>query len=220
MTTSITSNATSSTSTSSLSSAIGSSATLSQSDFLTLLTTQLKYQDPTKPVDNTQFVSEMAQFSQLSATNNINSTVSALSSNLQTSQALSSTSLVGQYVMAPSSSLTYTSGTPAVGAIDMNGAGTVNVAIKDSSGNTVASVPVTATSSGLAEFKWDGTDSSGQALASGTYTMSAMSGTTALSTYAAGQVVSVNPSTSSGSSTSLNVQGVGEVALAKISRIY
>jgi flagellar basal-body rod modification protein FlgD len=37
--------------------------TLDQSDFLALMSAQLKNQDPTKPVDNSEYVAQMAQFS-------------------------------------------------------------------------------------------------------------------------------------------------------------
>ncbi|MHC1480565.1 flagellar hook assembly protein FlgD [Frateuria aurantia] len=196
-----------------------SGALLSQSDFLELLTTQLEYQDPSNPVDNTEFVSEMAQFSQLEATDSINTTVSGLATSLDTSQALSSAGLVGQYVMVPGTSITYTSGSDAVGAVDMTSAGTVDVTVSDSSGNTITTIPVTATSSGLTEFEWDGTDSSGNAVTAGTYTISATSGTTSLTTYTAGEVVGVTPPGSSGSTT-LDVEGVGEVALSDVAKIY
>lgn len=40
--------------------------TLDQSDFLRLMTAQLKYQDPTNPVDNSEYVAQLAQFSMVS----------------------------------------------------------------------------------------------------------------------------------------------------------
>ena len=46
-------------------SAVSSSATIGQDDFLRILLTQLRFQDPLKPVDNQQFVAQLAQFSAL-----------------------------------------------------------------------------------------------------------------------------------------------------------
>ena len=47
-------------------------STLDQADFLALMTAQLKNQDPTKPVDNQQYVQQMAMFSQLAGTTQSN----------------------------------------------------------------------------------------------------------------------------------------------------
>jgi flagellar basal-body rod modification protein FlgD len=48
-------------------------ATLGKDDFLRLLVTQLKYQDPLKPTDQSQFMSQMAQFSTVEGINNLQS---------------------------------------------------------------------------------------------------------------------------------------------------
>ena len=53
-------------------------ATLDQGDFLRLLTAQLQNQDPTKPVDNFQYVQQMATFSQVSGTTEINVKLAAM----------------------------------------------------------------------------------------------------------------------------------------------
>jgi flagellar basal-body rod modification protein FlgD len=53
--------------------------------FLQLLVAQLKYQDPSQPTDGTQFVSELAQFSDLSNTTNMSSDLDTIKSLLQTS---------------------------------------------------------------------------------------------------------------------------------------
>ena len=56
-----------------------SSNDLTMQDFFTLLAAQLSNQDMNNPVDSTQFISQMAQFSSLSATQELSSTVSNLS---------------------------------------------------------------------------------------------------------------------------------------------
>lgn len=59
-------------------------AALGFSDYISLLTTQLKYQDPTAPTDNSQMVAQMAQFSTLSGISSLNTTASAIQSDLAT----------------------------------------------------------------------------------------------------------------------------------------
>src|ERR1051326_2209847 len=55
---------------------------MDQSDFLQLMTAQLKNQDPFAPVDNSQMVAQMAQFSSLAGISEMNSTLKAISSRL------------------------------------------------------------------------------------------------------------------------------------------
>ena len=55
---------------------------LGQRDFIRLMTTQMRQQDPTDPVDNKEMIAQMAQFSSLSGIENINSTLKAISAQL------------------------------------------------------------------------------------------------------------------------------------------
>lgn len=66
-----------------------SNNTLDKDAFLQLLVTQMRYQDPLEPTDNTEYMSQLAQFSQLEAMNN-------LGTEYGKSQAMN---LVGQYVL-------------------------------------------------------------------------------------------------------------------------
>ncbi len=56
--------------------------TLDQTDFLALMTAQLKNQDPTKPVDNSEYVAQMAQFSTVSGLQQSNTTLNAIAAKL------------------------------------------------------------------------------------------------------------------------------------------
>ncbi|GAB2533242.1 flagellar hook assembly protein FlgD [Rhodanobacter koreensis] len=194
---------------------------LSQSDFLKLMTTQLQAQDPTNPVDNSQFVSQMAQFSQLSATQDLLTSVNTLSSTvsgaLQTSQVLGSSNLLNRQVLVPSSTINY-SGSAVTGAANVGTAGNVTVNIVDATGKVVRTMNLGSQSSGLSQFTWDGNDDSGNPVAQGAYTMAATSNGSSLDTYVAGTVTSVGyGGTNLG--TYLQVAGVGGVALSQVAQI-
>lgn len=198
-------------------------STMTQSDFLQLLTTQLTSQDPTQPMDNSQMASEMAQFAQLGSLQNIEGSLTGLSSNLgtnmQTSQVLSSASLVGRQVLVPSTSLTY-SGSSVNGGVNVSTAGDVVVTIKDGNGNVVNTLDLGTQQAGLANFTWNGKDSSGNAVANGTYAVTANNGGTssALTTYVAGSVTGVGYGGSS-TGTYLQVAGIGGVPLSQVAQI-
>jgi flagellar basal-body rod modification protein FlgD len=70
---------------------------ISENEFLTLLTTQLQNQDPLNPMDNTQSVAELAQFSALQSQTNLASQFQTFQSNFSVMQ---SASLIGQQVSA------------------------------------------------------------------------------------------------------------------------
>src|SRR5689334_256299 len=78
---------------------------LGQEDFLTLMITQLKNQDPMKPLDPSQYVGQLAQFSQVSGLSEMNKQITALSDSLRGNQVLSGSNLIGRTVVAPGSSI-------------------------------------------------------------------------------------------------------------------
>src|SRR5678815_3034386 len=78
---------------------------LNQEDFLTLMITQLKNQDPMKPLDPSQYVGQLAQFSQVSGLADMNKQITSLTESLRGNQVLSGSSLIGRTVIAPGDSI-------------------------------------------------------------------------------------------------------------------
>ena len=196
------------------------SSTLTQEVFLSLLTTQLSYQDPTKPVDNAQMVSQMAQISTVDGITSLNSSVSNLSTVVTSSQALMASSLVGQKVLLPTSTGYITGGSGMSGVVATGeGASDLTITVKNSSGAVVYQTNVSGDQTGNVPFNWDGKDSKGNALPEGKYTVSATGlvdgKSQALSGLVYGKVNSVTLGSSS-TTTALNINGLGSVKLSNI----
>src|ERR1700729_2779791 len=132
--------------------AAASVSALSVNDFLTLMTAQLKNQDPTQPLDPSTFVTQLAQFGTVSGIDSMQTSLSTLSSTLLANQALSSASLVGQTVLTQASSAQYSSGQSMAGAVQAPaGASSVTVNISNSGGTLVQQIQLGA-SSGMSAF--------------------------------------------------------------------
>jgi flagellar basal-body rod modification protein FlgD len=214
--TSSTSSSTSTTSTSSATSQL-QSQTLDQSDFLKLMVTQMTNQDPTKPMDANDMVAQMAQFSQVAATQELQSSFDTLSSNLTGDQFVRAAALVGNDVLVPSSAVQLTDSTMS-GAVNVPTSGTyVNVQVKDSSGNVVRNIALGQPDAGLQQFTWDGKADDGTQLADGVYQISATAGTTAADTFVKGKVEGVGASGTDG--TYVQVAGYGGALLSQIAQI-
>jgi len=192
--------------------------TLSQSDFLKLMVTQMTNQDPTKPMDSTQMVAQMAQFSQVAATQELQSSFDTLSTNLSGDQFVRAASLVGQDVLVPSKAATLKDGV-VNGAVNVGTSGTyVNVQVKDSSGNVVRNISLGQPDAGLVQYTWDGKTDDGRQLDNGgVYQVSATSGGTAIDTFVRGKVEGVGASGTDG--TYLQVAGYGGALLSQIAQI-
>jgi flagellar basal-body rod modification protein FlgD len=135
----------------------GASQTLGQDDFLKLMTAQMQNQDPFNPVDNTQMVAQMAQFSQLSGINDMNTTLQAIASKLTGTSAADATSYVGKTVLVPGDTAYGTTAGGLTGAIELGSdASNVNVSIQDANGQTLKTISLGAQSKGTASFDWDG----------------------------------------------------------------
>ncbi len=104
----MTTNAVSAASATSATSAAGAAGGLNMQDLLKILLTQLNYQDPLKPMDNTQFVAQIAQFASLNETSQLNT---SMQQSLSLQSSLEPVNLLGK-------SVTYNLGS---GASDVSG---------------------------------------------------------------------------------------------------
>jgi flagellar basal-body rod modification protein FlgD len=203
---------------------ITSAVTLGGTDFLTLMLAQLKNQDPTSPVDSNTFLSQLAQLSEVQGITSLNTSFSALSSSLSSSQALQASSLLGHQAQVISGTATLAANGAISGAVNVpQTTSQVVLNISDSSGALVGQINLGAQSAGLVNFSWNGTEGNGSQAPPGQYTLSAqyagaISGGTAATTLVNGTIESVSMGAGSTGLT-LNVAGIGSVPFSSVQQI-
>ena len=138
-------------------------------DYLSLMTSQLKNQDPLKPMDNGDFLGQIAQFATVSGIGDLNSSFDSFSKSMQSDQALQGSALVGHSVLVPSSLGTMTADDGLKGQINVAEPVTdLKVQIYSETGSLVRTIEM-GSAAGYTNFSWDGFDDDGEALAPGTY---------------------------------------------------
>lgn len=137
---------------------------LGQDDFMKLMMAQMKHQDPLKPLDNTEFVAQMAQFSSVQGIKEMKDSMSSLATTLQSSQALHASSMVGRSVMIPGNTAELPANGELRGSVDVPGeADQVVVKILDSKGQIVKTMELGKSAEGVLAFSWDGVIHKGDA---------------------------------------------------------
>ncbi len=206
----------------------GSSASngtsISTLDYLNLMMTQLQNQDPTQPMDASAIMGQLSQFGTVEGINQLNTSFSTLSSQLVSNQALQASSLLGNYVLVPSSSGTLASGGSLYGAVTLpSAANNVTVQVVNSAGAVVQTLALGNQGAGTAGFTWDGSTAAGGTAPAGTYSLVA-SGTVngqgqQLTTLVQGQVQSITLNSSGSSGLTLQVAGLGSVPFSSVQQI-
>jgi len=155
-----------------------SSASDLQSSFLTLLVAQLKNQDPTNPMDNAQLTSQLAQISTVSGIEKLNTTLGSISGQIDNSQSLQASNLIGHGVMIPGSVVLAGSDTDGKASTTPFGveltqaADKATATITDSTGKVVRTLDLGSQTAGVHTFTWDGTASDGSTVPDGAYSVS------------------------------------------------
>jgi flagellar basal-body rod modification protein FlgD len=161
---------------------------MNKDDFLQLLVTQLKSQDPLNPQDSSAFVAQLAQLTQVEQTYNINTNLQSLLSSQNNFSSMSAMSLIGKDITTQGSQVVLTDGSqPSLDFSLPSDATQLTFQIKDATGKTVRTLTQGAASAGVNSISWDGMDDNGQPAPAGTYTF-AVSGLDAT-----GQAISATP---------------------------
>lgn len=141
-----------------------------ESNFLKLLTTQLKHQDPTSPMKNDQMASQLAQFSAVEQQVQTNKNLSALISLNESSQLTQNRSMVGQTASAQTSTLPLQSGSASLSFSGSPGQ-IMGISVANAAGQVVKNDTVQ-TSGGNNTWSWDGKGNDGVQMPNGAYGVS------------------------------------------------
>ncbi len=196
---------------------------MSQLDFLNLMMQQLKNQDPTKPMDESAIMGQLAQFGTVSGITQLNTSFSNLSSQLVSNQALQASSLLGRNVMVAGSVAPLAAGGTVQAAVTVPAnANAVTVQVVDPTGAVVKTISLGSPAAGLTDFTWDGTTDSGAKAPAGTYGLVAGGSVSGagqqLATSVSAQVSSITLNGSGGGLT-LHLAGLGDVPFTAVQQI-
>lgn len=178
--------------------------------FLTMLTTQLQNQDPTNPLNSSQFTSELVQFSQVEQQLNTNQSLSQLVQLTQAGDLTQASSMLGSKVTATSTELPLQNGT---GTLNFTApsAGPVAIAVYNSAGQQVLDTAMNA-NAGNNSWTWNGQDASGTQMPDGAYKVAVVQGGANGSTTALPFTITGTATGVTGGSNSVSLQ-LGNVAV-------
>lgn len=195
---------------------------LEQEDFFKLMTEQLNMQDPTKPVDNDQMISQMTNFSMAEGISELSQQFTQFTQNMSSNQALQASTMVGRDVLVPSNKAFANAGEGANGAIALEQSGyNTKVTVKDEVGQVIKTVSLGDLANGRHDFNWDGMNEAGEPVKEGVYSFTAQ-------TTIGGERVEVplqmrakvqSVSMGSGDGVVLNLEGLGGIKFGQVSEI-
>ena len=198
-----------------------SSASDLQSNFLTLLVTQLKNQDPTNPMENNELTTQLAQINTVSGIEKLNTTLGSISGQIDSKQSMQASALIGHGVMVPGTQILAGKGQATPFGVDLTRASTTTTAtITDGSGKVVRTLDLGGLTAGVHTFSWDGTLADGTTAPDGKYNVSlaASDGTEQLVAQPLNYAL-VNGVTTDSSGAILDLGTMGTTTLDKIRQI-
>lgn len=196
---------------------------LGMDTFLKLMTTQLQNQDPMKPMENGDFLSQLAQFSSVKGLQQLNDSFSTLAASMSSSQALQAGGLVGKNVLVPSNYAPLTLDQGLNAELNLESSATdIKVRVYDMNNTLVKTMNLGTQPKGQMGFTWDGSLDAGGYAPPGVYRLEADfsdgRARTPLETTVSANVDSVVVG-GVGQGLTLNLRGLGPVPFNKVSRI-
>lgn len=212
-----------------------SGSDLTQSDFLRLMATQLRSQDPSQPMDPSSFFNQLTQFSLVSGMQGLQTSFNTLAQTLQSNANIKPSDLLGHKIMFQSSSAVLgpvdggtgpgsgTGGNTLQGAVAVPANATsVTVQIKDSSGAVVKTIDLGSPAAGTTDFSWNGQGDNGATLPAGTYSISATAivggSPQSATTYTSANVEGVSLG-ANGSPPMIDVGALGQIPMSSVFEI-
>jgi flagellar basal-body rod modification protein FlgD len=155
-----------------------------QNNFMTLLVTQLKNQDPLKPMENAELTSQLAQINTVQGIQDLNKTMTNITAQINTSQQLQAANMVGKGVLVAGDRIlvgtdktTGVTQTTPFGIELPKDADSVKVSIVDASGVEARAVDLGALKAGVNDFTWDGKLADGTVAPDGAYRVKVVAST-------------------------------------------
>ncbi len=148
----------------------GKKQELGQSSFIKLMVAQMKNQDPTKPLDPNQFMSQLAQFSTVNGILELQKTVESVAQGMVADQSVRAAGLVGHEVLAEGGTADLATGGSVAGVVQLD-ASTSDLTLKiyGDNGALVRTLPMGSHQAGRVPFQWDGFADDGAAARPGRY---------------------------------------------------
>ncbi|ACL30142.1 flagellar hook assembly protein FlgD [Buchnera aphidicola] len=144
-----------------------------QKNFLSLLIAQIKNQDPTDPIKNSDLTSQLAQINTASGMQKLNNTVDQFSNQISKNQNIQLSTLIGRHVMVPNKKIIHTKDTKTQFGIELfEKATSVEIKITDDNNKTLYLKQLKETEAGRHNFFWDGQDLNKNSVMSGQYNIS------------------------------------------------
>lgn len=143
---------------------------LDKDDFLKIMLTQMKHQDPTNPFKAEQMATEIAQFTTVEQLQNVNNNIKALSGQNQPVERMAMAGMIGKIVTVDKDRFPHIEGKKeALNFVLPRDAAELRVALVSDTGETVYEKDMGATKAGVVDISWDGIKTNTLPAKSGNY---------------------------------------------------